>query len=272
MSIKRILAPTDFSEVSNKAIDVAVAIATKGDAEIVLMHTSLPTEGINSNVYAAIYIHEYLEIKRKNLQQMAERLKEKGFDGKISTDNKVDFTVPSIVNAAAEFEADLVIMGSTGTSGLSGVILGSTAGGVLSKIDHPLFLIPKDYVLPESGHLLIGTDYKTAVDPGSLNIIEFFKEKLNFRIQLIHIEKEGEENVDREKYVRDNFKSLIDGSISLPGGKVEEALLKLKEKYTNAVLCTVTKKRNWFENIFYHSVSKSLAHYSDVALLCLHEE
>ena len=35
MSIKRILAPTDFSEVSNKAIDVAVAIATKGDAEIV---------------------------------------------------------------------------------------------------------------------------------------------------------------------------------------------------------------------------------------------
>ena len=74
------------------------------------------------------------------------------------------------------------------------------------------------------------------------------------------------------KYVRDNFKSLIDGSISIPGGKVEEALLKLKEKYTNAVLCTVTKKRNWFENIFYHSVSKSLAHYSDVALLCLHEE
>lgn len=270
--MKKILVPTDFSETSMKAIDVAISIGNRTDAELILMHSSLPTEGVNSNVYAAIYIHEYLEIKRKNLNQLMDKVREKGYKGKISIDNKVDFTVPAIVHAATEFEVDLVIMGSTGSSGLTGLVLGSTAGGVMSKIHFPVFLIPKDFVLPDSGNLLIGTDYKTAVDDKSVEMIRFFKEVLSFKVHLVHIVQEGEEQTDKDSYVAQNYKDLIDGSVSVAGGKVEEALLKLKEKYNNAVMCTITKHKSWFENLFSHSVSKSLAHYSDIPLLCLHEE
>ena len=56
--MKTILVPTDFSETAEKALNAAVHIGGFQQTDLVLMHTSLPTEGVNSNVYAAIYIHE----------------------------------------------------------------------------------------------------------------------------------------------------------------------------------------------------------------------
>ena len=80
--MKRILLPTDFSETAMKALRAAVIIGNKQKSELILMHSSLPTEGVNNNVYAAIYIHEYLEIKRKNLNQLIDKVNEMGFEGK----------------------------------------------------------------------------------------------------------------------------------------------------------------------------------------------
>ncbi|KXK21111.1 MAG: universal stress protein [Saprospiraceae bacterium] len=270
--MKTILVPTDFSETAEKALNAAVHIGGFQQTDLVLMHTSLPTEGVNSNVYAAIYIHEYLETKRKNLNLLADKVRETGYKGKIKTDNKVDFTVPSIVNAAEEFDADLVVMGSTGSSGLAGVFLGSIAGGVLSKIERPLFLITKDFALPEGGDLLIGTDYKTRPDKNSLEILRFFKEQLNFSLNLVHISHGDEVSINKEAFVNNHFDGMIDSHVDVPGAKVEGALMKIKEKYQNAVLCTITRKRSWFESLFSHSVSRSLTHYSDIPLLCLQSE
>lgn len=270
--MKTILVPTDFSETAEKALGVAAQIGDLQQSQLVLMHTSLPTEGVNSNVYAAIYIHEYLETKRKNLNLLADKVRESGYKGEIKTDNKVDFTAPSIVSAAEEFNADLVVMGSTGASGITGVFLGSIAGGVLSKIERPLFLITRDFILPESGDLLIGTDYKTKPDNNSLEILRFFKEKLNFTLNLIHISHGEEVTIDKDAFIDSNFEGIIDAHVDVPGSKVEGALMKIKEKYQNAVLCTITRKRSWFESLFSHSVSRSLTHYSDIPLLCLQSQ
>ncbi|MFN5518341.1 MAG: universal stress protein, partial [Bacteroidota bacterium] len=38
LNIKRILVPTDFSEISLNALDYAATIAAKDDAEIILLH------------------------------------------------------------------------------------------------------------------------------------------------------------------------------------------------------------------------------------------
>lgn len=270
--MKKILLPTDFSETAMKALKAAVLIGNKEKSELILMHSSLPTEGVNNNVYAAIYIHEYLEIKRKNLNQLIDKVKELGYEGEIKTDNKVDFTVPAIVHTAEEFDVDLLVMGSTGASGVTGLVLGSTAGGVLSKVDYPLFLIPKDFELSEGGNLLIGTDYKTSLDERSAGVLKFFKDALGYKLHLIHIEQEGDETPDKEAYINENYSGIIDSSVSVAGEKVEDALMKIKEKYSNAILCTVSKKKSWFENLFSHSVSKSLTQYSDIPLLCLHAD
>ncbi|HRG44105.1 MAG TPA: universal stress protein, partial [Saprospiraceae bacterium] len=270
-TMKKILLPTDFSDTADKALQVAAKIGKIENSEIILMHTSLPTEGVNSNVYAAIYVHEYLETKRRNLKLLAEKVKESGYSGSIQTDNKVDFTVPAIVNASEEFDVDMVVMGSTGSSGLAGILIGSVASGVLAKIEKPLFLITHDFVLPEEGNLLIGTDYKTDINDDSREILRFFKEKLNFKLHLIHIagDEADEEVLNKDPFVLHNFGDLIDTSVEVPGFKVEKALMVIQERYHNAVLCTITRKKNWFGSLFSHSVSKSLSHYTDIPLLCL---
>ncbi|MCO6462438.1 MAG: universal stress protein [Saprospiraceae bacterium] len=270
--MKSILLPTDFSETAAKALEVATAIGNIESSELILMHTSLPTEGVNSNVYAAIYVHEYLETKRRNLNQLSDKVKAMGYKGTVKTDNRVDFTSPAIVNASEEFDVDMVVMGSTGSSGLTGIFLGSIAGGVLSRIEKPLFLITRDFTLPEEGNLLIGTDFKTEISDSGREILKFFKEKLNFKLHLVHIsgDEAEEELINKDPFIIHNFGDLIDTSVDVPGFKVERALMMIKERYHNAVLCTIARKKNWFGNLFSHSVSKSLTHYSDIPLLCLH--
>lgn len=73
------------------------------------------------------------------LLQVEERFREQGID----VDHRVEQgpVVSSILEAAAEEEADLVAMVSHGRTGLARVFYGSTAAGVLNRIDRPLLLV-----------------------------------------------------------------------------------------------------------------------------------
>jgi nucleotide-binding universal stress UspA family protein len=73
------------------------------------------------------------------LIQVEERFREQGID----VDHRVEQgpVVSSILEAAAEEEADLVAMVSHGRTGLARVFYGSTAAGVLNRIDRPLLLV-----------------------------------------------------------------------------------------------------------------------------------
>ena len=57
--IKHILVPTDFSKCASNAMNFALEIAARTGASVKVLHVLYPNEGVDNNVYSAIWIDEY---------------------------------------------------------------------------------------------------------------------------------------------------------------------------------------------------------------------
>jgi universal stress protein A len=140
LEIKRILVPTDFSDCSRTAIVYATALATIYQAKIFLLHV------IETSVYSLdtslIPPGDPFGLREK-LVEMTEKevalLKGRGFD--VNGDCVIGLPAIEIVRAVQEKKADLVVMGTHGRTGLSHILLGSTAERVIQRAPCPVLTV-----------------------------------------------------------------------------------------------------------------------------------
>ena len=155
--INLIAVPTDFSESANVAIDHAVDIAKRFNADIFLIHV-LET-GAYQGLFSPSNRTEYNEKEeaQKKLQEDAHKLEQ-------TTGLNVSQTVVSgriyeqIVTAATESEADLIIMGTHGTSGWEEFFVGSNAFKVVTQSACPVLSIQKDATKTELKNIILPID------------------------------------------------------------------------------------------------------------------
>ena len=125
---KRILVPIDFSAHSTAAFEVAVEIARAFDSKIRLLHCYQIQPGGISPYGIAIPSSYFAEIRDAAARQLAEWQEEHVPTG-IAVDSSMTSDTPSesIIAAAKEIGADLIVMGTRGLSGFKHVMLGSVA-------------------------------------------------------------------------------------------------------------------------------------------------
>ena len=144
--MKTILVPTDFSKCANNAMLYALEVAKRIDAKILALYVVYPSEGVDNNMYDAFMIDDYLQQRNLAMKAWVKRFKRgdhlKGVE--VETECRVGFPVSVISHAASQINADVIIMGTTGANGLKGIILGSTAGGVLTSCQRRVLVVPKN--------------------------------------------------------------------------------------------------------------------------------
>ena len=138
---KKIVAATDFSDVSWKARRQAAWLAHHAGAELHLLHVLEP----------AVNEMTPREAKRVARQQLDESLKTEGPEA-ISVSmhlNRSPEPWRSITALAGRIDADLVAMGTVGRSGVAGVMLGNTAEKVLLSCKCDILTVkPDGFVSP----------------------------------------------------------------------------------------------------------------------------
>ncbi len=139
--MKKILVPVDFSKHSEYAIEVAAGIAKKQNAEIIAVHMMGLTDAVltkdeSKEVFEAMY---YMKLAEK---RFAEFLDKDYLEGIKVTDTVHNYKIFSELNdVASDFEADLIIMGSHGSSGLKEVFVGSNTEKVVRTSEIPVLVI-----------------------------------------------------------------------------------------------------------------------------------
>ena len=149
ISLKRILAPTDFSDYSKSGVDYACSLAEQFDAELHLLYVlqdmvaMVPEPGM-AFPPPGDYLEELKESAENALQEL------------LGPDSAADLSVVrttrhgppflEIIRYAKEKDIDLIVMGTHGRSGLAHVVLGSVAEKVVRKAPCPVLTVrPTDH-------------------------------------------------------------------------------------------------------------------------------
>ena len=135
LPLKKILVPLDGSDSSFRAARYAINIAKMAKAEIICVHAvvNLPYVEYKS---AGLVIARYIEEAKRHAEMWYDEVRSMAAKVgiKVATETVLDVAsvADSIVNYAARQEADLIVIGTKGRTGLKRFLLGSVASGVVA--------------------------------------------------------------------------------------------------------------------------------------------
>jgi nucleotide-binding universal stress UspA family protein len=138
---KHVLVPTDFSESSRAALDMAVDLATRYGAALTIVHTcEIPAYAYTPIGAVPIdLLTPVQEAARRALEAMLD-----GLRSRVPTAQAVlrlGAPAEEILAAAADARADLIVMATHGRRGFSHLLLGSVAERVVRTSSIPVLTV-----------------------------------------------------------------------------------------------------------------------------------
>ena len=142
LSFRTILVPTDFSDVSRKALDYALPLARQHGAKIVLIHVVEPRI-YPENILIPPAIEPDNVALMKQARTSLEKFRTQHIDADIPSEAVVALGKPfvEITNDAKAAKADLIVMPTHGFTGLKKILIGSTAERVVSHATCPVLIV-----------------------------------------------------------------------------------------------------------------------------------
>lgn len=145
--LKEILLPLDGSARARQVLPLAVELATKAEAEIVLLHAIDPlveaypsARSLGMSVaHPDRLLEDVVRDAEHHLDEIANGMATEGLS--ITTMSLIGYPAEAIVDEAERRHADLIVMTTHGYSGLRRWALGSVADKVLHNTRTPLLLI-----------------------------------------------------------------------------------------------------------------------------------
>jgi len=142
---KRILCPVDFSETARVAMETAIELASKFDAEIVLVH-AYPIPGYTfpdgSAVASSRMLQELSDEAGRHLEEWRD-LAVKAGAKRVTVETAVGDPAGEIVRIAEEAKVGLVVMGTHGRTGIEHALMGSIAERVVRRAKCPVLTVRK---------------------------------------------------------------------------------------------------------------------------------
>lgn len=138
----RILVPLDYSQLSEAVLDPVKDLARGTGAELILVSVTpllLTMDTFTGVGYLAYDIDQDEVDRRKYLDEVAAKLRADGF----TVTTRVEFGSPNefIVDVARETKADLVAMSTHGSGGVTRLLMGSVATGVVQRANTPVLIV-----------------------------------------------------------------------------------------------------------------------------------
>jgi nucleotide-binding universal stress UspA family protein len=151
--MKKILIALDYDPSAQKIAETGYSLARAMNARVILLHVISDASSYSSLTYSPMGFENFNnlnviepvitdELLRKTAQEYLDKSKKHLEDENIETVVKDGDLGNSILDVAAEMNADIIVMGSHGRSGLDKILMGSVAEKVLHHSSIPLFIIP----------------------------------------------------------------------------------------------------------------------------------
>ena len=159
-----VLVGVDFSDASRRALEHAIPLCVRLDAELLLLHSWNPTGWIPDPEMAAgadDVLDAAKQLARTRLEDWAARARRAG--ARVETRLEAGAASRSITETARTQGPTLVVVGRRGRARLAHVLLGSVSERVVHLACCPVLVVPGETASPElPQRLLVGVDFSPA--------------------------------------------------------------------------------------------------------------
>jgi len=273
--MKTILCPTDFSKNAVNAVDYACALAEEFHSKLALVHVYETPATFTEMPYTSIVNAD--EAIRGAAEEKLNALKariEKKYRN-ISVDKYVHVGAPAdtISNFAKAQQADLIVMGTTGTTKLARLLMGSTTSRVIHIAPCPVLCIPKEAKFEGIQKIVFATDLHEDNISAALSILAFarhFNAEISFLfVDDKHLIHSDESIADMTQKIRKRVHyEKLSGYIA-KNTNVTKGIEFFLKKYKAQVLVMLTHERHLPQSLFSQSVTTMMSHQTRIPLLAL---
>jgi len=215
-----ILVPTDFSDTSLKAFEVAVHFARLTKGSVTPFHSYIPLSEIDGYFYMGLGVTAQLSNSDldKMLLTRLDEITEKRVPSEFRRVARlgVGNAASAIAHIADDF--DLIIMGSHGRSGVSRFIMGSVTEKVLRMVKTPVLVVRETTKVESVRKVLMPLDLSL----NSLSAISMVRNLMGdgeMKLHLLHVITTDDYNDDKNARIQaglqeSNLKSIVHAHLS----------------------------------------------------------
>lgn len=276
MTMKNILFPTDLSDNSTIAYDFALDVALLSGAELTVLNTyQLPYSKSNLLVSMIDRMKEDSEDELKKLREKAQN-QEKYKNVTIKLEARSGAFVPTIPKVAKQIKAGLIVMGTTGASGLKEMFSGSNALEVIQSSHCPVLAIPEKAVNSKIDKIAMAVDLKKIKSPERLLPLLEMAKICRASIEFVHVMHPDDSESAGERFKEimflEKFASEVNSNINIiTDTDIIEGLSRYMQEEKPGMLAMLTRKHSLFERLFTQSITNKLSFRSNLPLLILDE-
>ncbi len=278
--MKAILIPTDFSPNANKALDFAVQIAKKASAKIIIIHAcDLFDITFKDRIKTEEEYNQKIIVeattKLKMLKESIEGTEQLVAETQLYKGSAQD----TILLAAGEYHADLIVMGTLGDSAIKEKIFGSKTAGIIGKSKAPVLAVPllSEWYNPETISLAVNNfEEKPGITALVFELAGLFKAKVQVALFTDKIAAgsidylQDERNISAyEIKIKAKYKNININASHLDGYNFQDTLDSYIAEEKVDMLAMVTHKRNFLEGIFNRSMTRKMSYHTRIPLLAL---
>ncbi len=273
--MKKIIVPIDFSEHSEYALEAASNIARKYNSELIVLHMLELSNAILTA--GSVALNEEAVFYLKLAEEKFETFLDKPYlEGIKVTPLVKHFKVWSEVNdIAIEHDANLIVMGSHGASGIKEVLVGSNTEKVVRHSDIPVLVIKHNPILFDFENGVFASDFSDdAVAP-------YLKAKATFdtlgaKMHLVYVNSPDgnfRSSSEIDKRVAD-FLKKAEGDLSnlsnvhvVSDYSIEKGILNFANVIGADLIAVATHGRKGLAHFFEGSISEDLANHSTLPVM-----
>lgn len=275
--MKKIIVPVDFSQHSEYALKTAALLANKHNATVYALHmldiqeVSLTESQINQQE-KTMYFLKLAEQKFKDFLE-----KEYLEDVNVVPVIK-HYKVFSEVNSIAkEVDAELIIMGSHGATGLKEFFVGSNTEKVVRNVDLPVLVIKNEMTNVDFADIVVATDFSDESVPAFKKMLKSL-EFLNAKKHLLYVNLPNEDfkTTSEMETMANDFLIKVEGnSLRLINvnyvcaRSIENGILNFSNALGADLISVITHGRKGLSHIFAGSVAEDLTNHSTLPIMTL---
>ncbi len=278
--IRTICAPLEISRSDEVVINYAIELAKHFNSKLIFLKTytlaeyAYPTGSLagtpTTNEMMVLESKELYNEKLNYLKSDFPKLDSIDFELKVFSGAE-----PDLVNKEADnSDADLIIMGTSGASGI-GELFGTIAEKVTREASCPVLVIPDDFEFKKFRKVSLALDVDNVKNKLHLDILFHIANSFASSLDVVNVSKDLDEADINNNIIFSRIRKEFDKNVNYYTLRIlleedeEKAISKYIERNNIDLLSIVYREHGFFKRVFDPGLRKKLVFHSNIPLLVL---